>query len=40
MIDMRYHKSGFASCSKRLAKYNRLPEIEDLLGDDALCYWR
>ena len=40
MIDTRYLKSGSASRSEWLVKYNRLLEIEDLLGDDALYYWR
>ena len=33
-------KSGSASRSERLAKYNRLLEIEDMLGDRAKYYWR
>ncbi len=33
-------KSGSASRSERLGKYNRLLEIEDALGSDALYYWR
>ncbi|BBG65937.1 enolase [Hydrogenimonas sp.] len=33
-------KSGSASRSERLAKYNRLLEIEDGLGSDALYYWK
>ena len=33
-------KSGSASRSERLAKYNRLLEIEAELGDDALYYWK
>ncbi|WP_456322370.1 phosphopyruvate hydratase [Hydrogenimonas sp.] len=33
-------KSGSASRSERLGKYNRLLEIEDDLGSDALYYWR
>ncbi len=33
-------KSGSASRSERLAKYNRLLEIEAHLGDQALYYWK
>ena len=33
-------KSGSASRSERLAKYNRLLEIEYELGGDALYYWK
>ena len=33
-------KTGSASRSERLAKYNRLLEIEDKLGDRAKYYWR
>ncbi|ADV46232.1 phosphopyruvate hydratase [Nitratifractor salsuginis] len=33
-------KSGSASRSERLAKYNRLLEIEAQLGPDALYYWK
>ncbi len=33
-------KSGSASRSERLAKYNRLLEIEDKLGDRAKYYWK
>ncbi len=33
-------KSGSASRSERVAKYNRLLEIEDKLGDRAKYYWR
>jgi len=33
-------KSGSASRSERLAKYNRLLEIEDYLGNNAKYYWR
>ena len=33
-------KSGSASRSERLGKYNRLLEIEDDLGSSALYYWR
>ncbi len=33
-------KSGSASRSERLAKYNRLVEIEHALGEDAKYYWK
>ncbi len=33
-------KTGSASRSERLAKYNRLLEIEDKLGDKAKYYWK
>ena len=33
-------KSGSASRSERLAKYNRIIEIEHALGDDAQYYWK
>ncbi len=33
-------KTGSASRSERLAKYNRLLEIEDKLGDNAKYYWK
>ncbi len=33
-------KSGSASRSERLAKYNRIIEIEHTLGDDAQYYWK
>ncbi len=39
-MDTGHLKSGSACRSERVAKYNRLLEIEDLLGDDALYYWR
>lgn len=39
-MDTGHLKSGSASRSERLAKYNRLLEIEDSLGDDALYYWK
>ncbi len=39
-MDTGHLKSGSASRSERLAKYNRLLEIEDMLGEDALYYWR
>ncbi|NOZ79856.1 MAG: phosphopyruvate hydratase, partial [Acidobacteria bacterium] len=38
-MDGGHLKSGSASRSERLAKYNRLMEIEDELGDAALYYW-
>lgn len=33
-------KTGSSSRSERLAKYNRLLEIEDRLGDNAKYYWK
>lgn len=33
-------KSGSASRSERMAKYNRILEIEAQLGDNALYYWK
>ncbi|NOZ95460.1 MAG: phosphopyruvate hydratase [Acidobacteria bacterium] len=39
-MDGGHLKSGSASRSERLAKYNRLLEIEDALGDSALYYWK
>ncbi len=39
-MDGGHLKSGSASRSERLAKYNRLLEIEDELGDSALYYWK
>ena len=33
-------KSGSASRSERLAKYNRILEIEEALGGNALYYWK
>ncbi len=39
-MDGGHLKSGSASRSERLAKYNRLLEIEDELGDAALYYWK
>jgi enolase len=39
-MDTGHLKSGSASRSERLAKYNRLLEIEEILGEDALYYWR
>jgi enolase len=39
-MDSGHLKSGSASRGERLAKYNRLLEIEALLGDDALYYWK
>jgi enolase len=39
-MDGGHLKSGSASRSERLAKYNRLLEIEDELGKDARYYWK
>jgi len=39
-MDTGHLKSGSASRGERLAKYNRLLEIESMLGDDALYYWK
>ncbi len=39
-MDGGHLKSGSASRSERLAKYNRLLEIEAELGDRALYYWK
>lgn len=39
-MDGGHLKSGSASRSERLAKYNRLMEIEQELGDRALYYWK
>lgn len=39
-MDGGHLKTGSASRSERLAKYNRLLEIEMELGDDALYYWK
>ncbi|HHO65798.1 MAG TPA: phosphopyruvate hydratase, partial [Epsilonproteobacteria bacterium] len=39
-MDTGHLKSGSASRGERLAKYNRLLEIEALLGDDAQYYWQ
>jgi enolase len=39
-MDGGHLKSGSACRSERLAKYNRLLEIEQELGDSALYYWR
>ena len=38
-MDGGHLKSGSASRSERIAKYNRLLEIEQQLGDSALYYW-
>ena len=38
--DSGHLKSGSASRSERLAKYNRLLEIEEELGSSALYYWK
>ncbi len=39
-MDGGHLKTGSASRSERLAKYNRLLEIEHELGDRALYYWK
>ncbi len=39
-MDGGHLKTGSASRSERLAKYNRLLEIEQELGDTALYYWK
>ncbi|WP_133011536.1 phosphopyruvate hydratase [Marinomonas flavescens] len=39
-MDGGHLKSGSASRSERIAKYNRLLEIEQELGEDALYYWK
>ncbi|QDE30918.1 MULTISPECIES: phosphopyruvate hydratase [Shewanella] len=39
-MDGGHLKSGSASRSERVAKYNRLLEIEQQLGEDALYYWK
>jgi len=39
-MDGGHLKSGSASRSERIAKYNRLLEIEQELGDAALYYWK
>ena len=39
-MDGGHLKTGSASRSERLAKYNRLLEIEQELGDSALYYWK
>jgi len=39
-MDTGHLKSGSASRGERLAKYNRLLEIESMLGDNALYYWK
>lgn len=38
-MDGGHFKTGSASRSERIAKYNRLLEIEKELGDSALYYW-
>ena len=38
-MDGGHLKTGSASRSERIAKYNRLLEIEQELGDNALYYW-
>ncbi len=39
-MDGGHLKSGSACRSERIAKYNRLLEIEQQLGDSALYYWK
>jgi len=39
-MDGGHLKAGSASRSERIAKYNRLLEIERELGDEALYYWK
>ncbi len=39
-MDAGHLKTGSASRSERLAKYNRLLEIEQELGESALYYWK
>jgi enolase len=39
-MDGGHLKSGSASRSERMAKYNRLLEIEQQLGETAMYYWR
>ncbi|MDQ1240501.1 MAG: enolase [Thermodesulfobacteriota bacterium] len=39
-MDGGHLKTGSASRSERIAKYNRLLEIEEELGGEALYYWR
>jgi len=39
-MDGGHLKTGSASRSERIAKYNRLLEIERELGKDALYYWK
>ncbi|HHJ34647.1 MAG TPA: phosphopyruvate hydratase [Gammaproteobacteria bacterium] len=39
-MDGGHLKSGSASRSERIAKYNRLLEIEQELGESALYYWK
>lgn len=39
-MDGGHLKTGSASRSERIAKYNRLLEIEQELGDEALYYWK
>ena len=39
-MDGGHLKTGSASRSERMAKYNRLLEIEAALGDSALYYWK
>jgi enolase len=39
-MDGGHLKTGSASRSERIAKYNRLLEIEQELGEEALYYWK
>jgi enolase len=39
-MDGGHLKTGSASRSERIAKYNRLLEIEQELGEAALYYWK
>ena len=39
-MDGGHLKSGSACRSERIAKYNRLLEIEHQLGESALYYWK
>ncbi len=39
-MDGGHLKTGSASCSERIAKYNRPLEIEQELGETALYYWK
>jgi enolase len=38
-MDGGHLKAGSASRSERIAKYNRLLEIEEELGEGSLFYW-
>ena len=39
-MDGGHIKTGSASCSERIAKYNRLLDIEGELGAMAMYYWK